>query len=158
VLRQEDINPVTGLPSFPELYALLQLELARLSVEGGTLAVIVLELSNMDDLVAEHGREQTLLLMREVARVVQETSGGLAQVFHYKEEAQLAVLYPKLDADGASHFSLTVLGKVNSTEWKVKGERVFLEIILGFAARAGAGQSVDALLEGAVNLLEMQKV
>jgi GGDEF domain-containing protein len=158
VLRQEDINPVTGLPSFPELYAMLQLELARLSMEGGTLAVLVLELANMDDLVKEHGREQTLLLLREIARVVQESSGGPALVFHYKAESQLGVLYPKLDSDGASHFSLSVLAKVNSTEWKVKNERVFLELMLGFAARSGAGQSADALLEAAENLLEMQKV
>ena len=158
VLRQEDINPVTGLPSFPELYALLGLELARLSTEGGTLAVLVLELANLDDLVKDHGREQALLLLREIAHDVQEASGGLAQLFHYKAEAQLAVLYPKLDADGASHFSLTVLGRMNSTEWKVKDERVFLEVILGFAARSGAGQTADALLESAENLLEMQKV
>jgi GGDEF domain-containing protein len=158
VLRQEDVNPVTGLPSFPELYAMLQLELARISVEGGTLTVLVLELANLDDLVREHGREQSLLLMKEVALLVQEASSGAALVFHYKAEAQLAVLYPKLDADGASHFSLAVLERVNSTEWKVKNERAFLEILLGFAARAGADQSADALLDAAENLLEMQKV
>ena len=127
-------------------------------MDGGTLAVLVLEVANLDDLAKEHGREQSLLLLREIAHVVQEASGGLAQIFHYKAESQLAVLYPKLDADGASHFSLTVLGSMNSTEWKVKGERVFLEVMLGFAARSAAGQSADALLESAENLLEMQKV
>jgi GGDEF domain-containing protein len=158
VLRQEDINPVTGLPSFPELYAMLQLELARLSMEGGTLAVFVIELANMDDLVKECGREETLLLMKEVGNIVQEISGGPALVFHYKSEPQLAVLYPKLDSDGASHFSLNLLTRVNSMEWRAKDQRVYLEIILGFAARSGAGQSADALLEAAENLLEMQKV
>ncbi len=39
VVHQEDVNPITGLPSFPELYAMLQLELARFRVESGTLAV-----------------------------------------------------------------------------------------------------------------------
>jgi GGDEF domain-containing protein len=158
VVRQEDINPVTGLPSFPELYALLQLELARLSVEGGRLSVFVVELTNLDDLVKEHGREEALLLMRDLSRVLQESAAGPAQVFHYKAEAQLAVLIPKLDADGASHFSLTVLEKANLTEWKVKEARAFMEIILGFASWSRAEQSADALLEAAENLLEMQKV
>jgi GGDEF domain-containing protein len=158
VLRQEDINPVTGLPSFPQLYAMLQIELARLAVEGGTLAVLVLELANMDDLARAHGREQALLLLRDLAHLVQETSGGPALVFHYKAESQLAILYPKLDSDGASLFSLTVLAKVNSEEWKAKEERVSLEVMLGFAARSSAEQSADALLVAAENLLEMQKV
>jgi GGDEF domain-containing protein len=158
VVRQEDVNPITGLPSFPELYAMIQLELARLAVDNGTLAVMVLEVANYRGLADQHGREQVLLLLRDLARVVQEASGGQARVFHYKAEPQLAVFYPKLDADGASLFSLTILEKANSTEWKAKEERVFLEIILGFAARAGAEQSADDLLEAAENLLEMQKV
>jgi polysaccharide biosynthesis protein PelD len=158
VVRQADMNPVTGLPSFPELYAMLQLETVRLEAENGTLAVVVLEIANFPDLVEEHGREQVLLVMKEAARVIEEASGGQARVFHYKADAQLAVLYPRLDADGASLFSLTVLEKINLTEWKARGQRVYLEVILGFAARAGAGQSADGFLEAAESLLEMQKV
>ena len=158
VVRQEDVNPVTGLPSFPELYAMLQIEMARLAVENGTVAVIVLEFANLAALVAEHGREQALLLMRDAARVIEEASGGQARVFHYKADGQLAVLYPRLDADGASLFSLTVLEKINLTEWKVKEQRAYLEVMLGFAARSRTEQSADALLEAAENLLEMQKV
>jgi GGDEF domain-containing protein len=158
VVRQEDINPVTGLPSFPELYAMLQLELARISVEHGTVAVFVLELANFGPLVQEHGREQALLLLRDLAHLAQERSSGLARPFHYKSESQLALLYPGLDADGSSHFSLDLLTAVNSTEWKVQQDRAFLEVLLGFAARLRAGQSADDLLAAAENLLEMQKV
>jgi len=158
VVRQEDVNPVTGLPSFPELYALLQLEMARLAVENGTLAVLVLETANFAALIEQHGREQALLLIRDVARVIEKVSNGQARVFHYKEDPQLAVLYPGLDADGASLFSLTILEMVSLTEWKAKGQRVYLEVILGFAARSRTEQSAEALLSAAENLLEMQKV
>jgi len=158
VVHQEDINPITGLPSFPELYAMLQLDLARLRVESGTLAVLILELSNLDELAGVHGREQAMLFIRDIARLVQETSAGQARVFHYKSQSQLAVLYPRLDADGASLFSLTMLEKVNSTEWRVKEQRAYLEVTLGFAALSGAEQTADELLEAAQNLLEMQKV
>jgi len=158
VVHQEDINPITGLPSFPELYAMLQLDLARLRMESGTLAVLILELSNFDELAGEYGREQAMLFVRDIARLVQETSAGQARVFHYKSQPQLAVLYASLDADGASLFCLTMLEKVNSTEWRVKEQRAYLEVTLGFAALSGAEQTADELLDAAQNLLEMQKV
>jgi GGDEF domain-containing protein len=158
VVRQEDVNPVTGLPSFPELYAMLELELARLAVENGTLALIVLEIANFRDLAEKSGQEQTLLLLRDLARMAEQASGGQARVFHYKAESQLAVLYPRLDADGASLFSLTLLEKAGTAEWKAREERVPLELVLGFAARVNAEQTADDLLKAAENLLEMQKV
>ena len=158
VVHQEDVNPVTGLPSFPELYAMLQLELARFRVKTGTLAVVIVELANFDALVQEHGRDQALVFMRDIARLVQDACAGQASVFHYKTASQLAVLYPRLDTDGASLLSLTVLEKVNSTGWRVKEQRAYLEVILGFAALTGPDQSADELLDAAQALLEMQKV
>ncbi|MBE3133576.1 MAG: GAF domain-containing protein [Acidobacteria bacterium] len=158
VVRQEDINPVTGLPSFSQFYALLERELSRQDAENGTLAVMVMELLNFPALVAEHGREPTLRLLAEITPLVLELSGGKARFFHYKGETQLAVLAPNLDADGASLFSLNLLTRVNEHQWALRDTRVFLELILGFGVRAGAGQSADDLLEAAENLLEMQKV
>ena len=158
IVRQEDINPVTGLPSFPELYAMMELELARLAVQKGTFAVLVLDLANFGALVESHGKEQALLLLRDVARVLSEVSGGLARVFHYKGQSQLALLHPGLDADGASLFCLTVLDRMSTEEWMAGGTRAYLEIIVGFATRSRAGQTVEELLSAAENLLEMQKV
>lgn len=158
VVRQEDINPVTGLPSFSQFYALLARELSHQDAENGTLAVLVLELLNFPALAAEHGEEQALRLLAEIAPLVRELSNGKARVFHYKSEAQLVVLAPNLDADGASLFSLNLLTRVSERQWALRDTRVFLELILGFGVRAGAGQSADDLLEAAENLLEMQKV
>jgi PleD family two-component response regulator len=137
---------------------MLQRELGRLAKEQGTLAVLVLEVANYQALAEEHGKEQAFALLRDISRMAQELSGSQARLFHYKADPQLAVLYPNLDADGASLFSLTLLEKVNAAQWKVRDARVFLELILGFSARAGAEQSADDLLAGAENLLEMQKV
>jgi PleD family two-component response regulator len=137
---------------------MLQLELARLRVETGTLAVVILELANFDELEQAHGREQAMLFIRDISRLVQETCAGQASVFHYKTPSQLAVLYPRLDADGASLFSLTILEKMNSTEWRVKEQRAWLEVVLGFSAFTGSQQTADELLEAAQGLLEMQKV
>jgi GGDEF domain-containing protein len=158
LVRQEDIHPLTGIPSFSQFYAMLQRELGRLTVESGTLAVLVLELLNFGALVEEFGKEQVFALMRDLAHLAQELSGSQARLFHYKAEPQLALLYPNLDADGASLFSLTLLEKANAAQWKTRDARAFIELILGFSARSGAEQSADDLLVAAENLLEMQKV
>jgi GGDEF domain-containing protein len=158
VVRQEDVNPVTGLPSFPELYAMLELELARLEMENGTLALVVLELANFPQIVDRQGREPALLLLRDLARTAEETAGGQARAFHYKADSQLAVLCPQLDADGASLFALTLLSRAADSEWKARGELVRLEVILGFGARTAPRQTAEDLIKAAENLLEMQKV
>jgi GGDEF domain-containing protein len=158
VVRQEDINPVTGLPSFSQFLALLERELARQDAQHGTLAVMVLELQNFQALAAERGRQPVLGLLAEVAAAARETAGGAARLFHYKGESQLAMLVPNLDADGASLFSLKLLGRVNERQWMLRGERVFLELILGFGVRGAPGQTAQDLLASAENLLDMQKV
>jgi GGDEF domain-containing protein len=158
VLRQEDTNPITGLPSYPQFYAMLQLELARLEEVKGTLAVIILELSNFDRLSEQHGRTKAVESLRDLAKLAQELLGGPSYVFHYKSEEQLALVCPNLDADGTSLFALNLLSKVNAREWSIAGERVFLELVLGFSARSGGGQSAEELMDGAEKLLEMQKV
>jgi len=158
VIRQEDINPVTGLPSFSQFYTLLEHERARLAQERGTLAVLVLEVLNFSALAAEHGKDHALELLADVSQLLLELSVGRARVFHYKSESQLGVLYPSLDADGISLFSLTLLGRMNDKEWKLHDVRVHLETILGFAVLSEPDQTSDDLLEAAGNLLDMQKV
>jgi GGDEF domain-containing protein len=158
LVRQEDVNPVTGLHSFPELYAMLGMELARLDVENGTLALVVLEIANFAGIAERHGREQALLVLRDLALAAEEAAGAQARVFHHKADSQLAVLCPQLDADGASLLALTLLGTAGGSEWKARGEPVRLEVILGFGARTGPGQTAEDLITAAENLLEMQKV
>jgi polysaccharide biosynthesis protein PelD len=158
VVRQEDTHPVTGLPSFPQFYAMLQIEFARLEAEKGTLAILIVELANFDELAEAHGKQQVFGLLRDLAAMAQEIVAGPTWQFHYKTEPQLALVCPNLDADGASLLSLTLLGKVNGHEWRCGDARVSIELVLGFAARSGGGQSADELMEAAERLLEMQKV
>ena len=158
VVRQEDTHPVTGLPSVRQFYSVLQNEFSRLAAEKGTLAMLIVELANFEELAGTHGKEQVFGLLREVAALTQEAAAGPALAFHYKGEPQLAFVCPNLDADGASLLALTLLGKVNTHEWRPGDVRVSLDLILGFAARSGGGQSPEELMEAAERLLEMQKV
>jgi polysaccharide biosynthesis protein PelD len=158
VLAQEEINPITGLPSYTQFHSLLEKELGRLAGESGTLAVVVFELLNFPDLSAQFGRDPVLGLLTAVAETIHSLAGPRARFFHYKGEGQLVLLAANLDGDGASLLSLTALGTINGEEWKVRDTRVYLEMIIGFAVRAGSRQTPDELLEEAENLLTMQKV
>jgi GGDEF domain-containing protein len=158
VIRQEEINPVTGLPSFSQFYSLLEKELGLLAIQKGTLAVVIFELLNFPSLMARFAKNDSLKLLAEMSRMAQGLAGAQARFFHYKAEGQLVLLCPNLDSDGASLFCLNVLGKVNSEAWEIRGERVYLELILGFSVRTGSEKSPDELLEASERLLEMQKV
>jgi GGDEF domain-containing protein len=158
VIRQEEINPVTGLPSFSQFFLLLEKELARVSAENGTLAVVIFELANYPALSQEFGKDEVLRLMARMARAAQGMAVAQSRIFHYKGETQIVILCPNLDADGASLFSLNVLSKANSEVWEVHDSRAYLELILGFSVRTGAEKSAGELLENAEKLLEMQKV
>lgn len=158
VVRQEDVNPVTGLPSFLQFYSLLANEVKRTSAGQENTAVLILDLVNFDDLVGKYGRDPVFLLLREMTKEIQGVSGGRVRFFHYKADSQLALLCPGLGSDGVSLLSLNLLEMVNSSHWKIHDERVFLEVILGFAVTTGTAQSVDDMLGVAENLLLMQKV
>jgi GGDEF domain-containing protein len=158
VVRQEDTHPITGLHSFPQFYAMLQIEFARLEAEKGTLAILVVECANFDELAGAHGKDQVFGLLRDLAGMTREIAAGPTWAFHYKTETQIALVCPNLDADGASLLSLTLLGNVNAREWRCGDTRVSIDLILGFAARSATGQSADELMEAAERLLEMQKV
>jgi GGDEF domain-containing protein len=157
IVRQEDIHPVTGLPSFPQFYAMLELEIARLRDEKGTLAVVIVEIANFAALAEKAGRAEAFVAAGRLAVLARESAAGPVWIFHYKADEQLAVLCPSLDADGASLFSLGLLGRVNEEEWTVAGSRVVADVVVGFAARSGS-QGADELMEAAENLLQMQKV
>lgn len=157
VVRQEDVNPVTGLPSFLQFYSLFSSEVKRSSGQEKT-ALLVLDLTNFNQLVGQYGRDSVLLLLLEMTKEIREIAQGHVRFFHYKADSQLALLCPGLGSDGASLLSLNLLERINGCHWMIREERVFLEVILGFAVAAGPGQSVDEMLDVAENLLLMQKV
>jgi GGDEF domain-containing protein len=158
VLRQTEVNPHTGLASFSQFYSLLSTALDRSRLENGTLSVVVWELANYAALLKEYGREESQALLGRFARSLKALSNNQAFLFHYKEENQLAAVYPGLDYDGASLFSLETLSLANQGAWKVRQQPVQLEMILGYASVGEKALEAGSLLQLAENLLEMQKL
>ena len=158
VARQAETHPVTGLPSFTELFSLIDAGLKRARLQGGTSSVIVLEVANFEHLARSFGEQSVLGLFRLLAAELSGLSGSRGSVFHYKQASQLAVLVPDLDYDGASLLSLEILGMINDRAWALQEQPVHLEVILGYASVTGKEPDPDSLLQVAENILEMQKL
>jgi diguanylate cyclase (GGDEF)-like protein len=158
VVTQAAVHPVTGLPAFAQFFSLLKNTLQRARRNGETLSVLILELTNIDTLSEKFGRENALQLVSQLAGQLVILSRNKANLFHYKDENQIAVLYPHLDYDGASLFSLETLGMINNKEWNLNEQIVNLEVMVGYASISEERLEAEGLLQIAENILEMQKV
>jgi len=123
-----------------------------------TLSVLILELTNFDTLAETFGRENTLRLVSQLAGQMVILSRNKANIFHYKNENQIVLLYPNLDYDGASLFSLEALNGINENEWSLNEQSVNLEVMVGYASLSEEQMEAEGLLQIAENILEMQKV
>lgn len=153
-----EVHPTTNLPSFSSFYRVLERSVQRAAVEKSGVCVVVFEIANYAALRETLTDLQILGLYPELARAMVELSQNRATVCHYKEDSQLAVLYPHLDMDGAVLFGLNVLERIGSGGWAVEGRKVPLEVILGYAVLDRERQKADDLLRAAESLLDMQKM
>ena len=158
IIRQDEKDEHTGLPLFSQFYRMLEEETRRTGVRKGDFSVIIVDFTNYGEVVRGSSVEAGKDLMRKVADELTLLSEHRAHVFHYKEESQIAVLYPNLDSDGVSLFCLEALGVIDQDDWQVNEKPVDLEAVIGFSVFSGVGQSSEEVLEQAENLLEMQKV
>jgi diguanylate cyclase (GGDEF)-like protein len=158
VITQAEVHPITGLPAFAQFFSLLKNAVQRARQDKETLSVLILELVNFDDLADSFGRENTLRLVSQIAGQVVILSRNKAGLFHYKDDNQIVVMYPHLDYDGASLFSLETLSIVNQKEWSLNEQTVNLEVMIGYASLSEEQLEPEGLLQIAENILEMQKV
>jgi len=158
VVTQAEVHPVTGLPAFAQFFSLLSETLKRARQNKETLSVLILELTNFDSLTETFGRKNALQLISQLAGQLVILSKNKANLFHYKNENQIVLLYPHLDYDGASLFSLEALNGINQNEWSLNEQLVNLEVMVGYASLSEDQVEAEGLLQIAENILEMQKV
>ena len=157
-LAQAEVDMHTGLPLISQFYTLLEGELYRVRLQNGTLSVVILEVVNADEIREQHGQEGYYQILNRMIDELQRLSDNQADIFRYRTDNQLAVLYPSLDFDGASLFCLELLTAVSTTPWEVNGTAVSVDAIVGYSALDEKRQTSTELLRGAEQLLEMQKV
>jgi hypothetical protein len=152
-----EVDPDTGYPQFPVLYANLGRELERRAFDTGSVSLVVVEMANFEEAL---GRCPRADLKRHLFRVLagfEETSKTKFQAFHFKSDGQAAFLIPGLDQDGASFLCLDLLTFCSGLDLPVGEITMPLELIVGFAASTGGGGLPDALIERAEGLLSMQR-
>ncbi len=158
IIRKEEVDETTGLPLFSQLYHMLEDEIQRSDVRKGDFSVLLIELLNYGDLTAEHGTGPVKTLIRSVLSELEGLTEHRLHLFHYKEEAQYAIVYPNIDYDGVSLYCLEALEKISSHPWDIAGVTVHLEPVLGFSVYTGESRQIGEMLEKAEGLLEMQKL
>ena len=158
IIQQDEVDDRTGLPLFSQFYRLLEEETQRTGGQKGNFGTIIIEITNYAKIIQDHHQDGAKDLVKSIAAELKTLSDNKADFFHYKEDSQIAFIYPGLDFDGVSLFCLETLEKVNGGNWEIDGQRVELEVIIGFSVFSGEGQTSNQLLEQAENLLEMQKV
>lgn len=158
VIEKDEVDTVTGLPLFSQLYRMLEEETRRTGVDKGSFSLIVIDMINFSNLVQAHDGTSVKEIIKAAVGELETLSEHRAHFYKYKEDSQIACIYPNLDFDGVSLFCLEALEKLNTGDWQIDGADVPLEAVIGFAVFSGEGQSPDQMLEQAENLLEMQKV
>jgi GGDEF domain-containing protein len=138
-------------------YRQLENALSDAGASQSTMTIVLLEVMNYDRIVSEQGPEQAKELWVRLSEELKKLSEHRAEIYHYKEENQIAALFSGLDYDGASLFCLETLELMNSADWTIGEEKTPLEVAIGYASYAGKESSIDQLIDQAETLLDMQK-
>ncbi len=158
LIEYNEVNPETNLPSVSQLFSFIENEIKKSAENQSVFSVILLELTEFDDLIKTHGDKRVYKLMLLMLDKLHSLSGNMVDFFHYKEKNQIAIYYPNIDYDGASLFCLESLGVINSYNWTINDNKILLDVILGYSSIGSEDISAEELLNLAENLVEMQKV
>ena len=157
LLETQEVDEDTGLPYVSIFYRQLENALSDAGASQSTMTIVLLEVMNYDRIVSEQGPEQAKELWVRLSEELKKLSEHRAEIYHYKEENQIAALFSGLDYDGASLFCLETLELMNSADWTIGEEKTPLEVAIGYASYAGKESSIDQLIDQAETLLDMQK-
>lgn len=158
VIRQSEINAYTGLPSFSIFFSLLEKEIKRMSIQKGTLSIVIIEILNFDSISTHFGEHKVFSIFNKIIEEAKKLSAHIAGSFHYKHDNQIVLLFPNLDFDGTSSFCLELLEAINNKHWEINEEEISLETIIGYSSLGEKNIRANEMLKIAENLLEMQKI
>jgi hypothetical protein len=155
---QREVDADTGLPEVTQLYRTLERDLGQLGRDGEGVSLVVLEISNFNDLLAAWGRAQLKCLLPEIKSAIDQARNMKIKAFKFKQDNQMALVVGGLDQDGTSFLCLEILSMVPGLGLAADGRPVPIELIIGFSSSRDAGNSPDAMIRAAESLLEMQRL
>lgn len=158
LFEQREVDADTGLPQVTQLYRTLARDLEHLGLQGECVSLVVLEISNFNDLMATWSRPALKGLLPRIKQALDQANNMKSRAFHFKQDNQMALMVTGLDQDGTSFLCLEILSLIPGLGLAVDGQPVPLELIIGFSSSRDAGTSSEAMIRAAESLLEMQRI
>ncbi|MCX8124928.1 MAG: diguanylate cyclase [Spirochaetes bacterium] len=157
-LVHREVDPVTGFNSISEFYEVLREEFNNARRNKLQLSLLLVEYVNSAEVVEKFSMRDALLILKEIAQLVQQLAKGKVFIFQYKETFQFAAILPNMDFDGTAMFSLSLIEQNSKKNYYVKGQIVNPEIVIGYSSLRPNHQSQEDMIILADNLLLMQKI
>jgi len=157
-LVHKEVDPVTGFNSISEFYEVMKEEFANAQHNKLNMSLLIVECINSAEIVEKFSMRDALLVLKEIAQLVQQLAKGKVFIFQFKETFQFAAILPNMDFDGTAMFSLSLIEQNSKKTYYVKGQIVNPEIVIGYSSLRPNHQSEEDLILLAENLLLMQKI
>jgi diguanylate cyclase (GGDEF)-like protein len=151
VQRQAVTDELTGLSNHRRFQELITQEVERSKRFGQDLGLVMLDIDHFKAVNDTYGHQQGDVVLREVARVLRESSREIDEPARYGGE-ELVVALPQTDLDGAYLFAERVrsaLGTLRVPRVDDDGGHLRVTASFGAAAIPGAGEDKDALIAAA---------
>lgn len=158
IVTEADYSPVTNLPLFSRFYNYLSAEIEkRKEMQQAHLSLVILEIINYDRIEAEFDKKAAFLLKQVAGELIRIGQQDI-HVFHYKENNQLAIVFPLMDSDGISMFGLDALEAINSKEWMINEHPTDIEAVIAYSTFSEEFDTAEKMITHAESLLQMQKM
>ncbi len=135
VQRQAVTDELTGLFNHRRFQEVMFQEVERAKRFGGDMGLIMLDIDNFKRVNDTYGHMQGDLVLREVARVLRESSREIDEPARYGGE-EMAVALPGTDLDGAYNFAERVRHAIEQLELPLIESEGTLKVTASFGAAA----------------------
>ena len=151
VQRQAVTDGLTGLFNHRRFQEVMTAEVERTRRFGQELGLIMLDLDNFKRVNDTYGHLQGDMVLREVARVLRQSSREIDEPARYGGE-EMAVALPQTDLEGAFRFAERVRRRIEALDLPLLDGDGTLKVTASFGAASLAtstGDGKDALVAAA---------
>jgi diguanylate cyclase (GGDEF)-like protein len=133
VQRQAVTDELTGLFNHRRFQEVMSVEVERARRYGHEMGLIMLDIDNFKEVNDKYGHLQGDMVLREVARVLRQSSREIDEPARYGGE-EMAVALPQTDLEGAYQFAERVRRRIEALELPLPGGEGALRVTASFGA------------------------